>query len=247
LARDIGTARGATVLAVCLGDGGAFDDHVVAAAGKAGADQVVFVGPNGLRAMVDRLHPRHVLVPWTAGGMDAVRNAGLESGSARLIGEPIGDLDGLSRVVGVIAGTLPWHQMPGLIEAEFDGEVDQAAPPEWVAEAKAPPTRDGSIYYVAPQDLAAEVRAELDAIGAQAVNPDYVAQHQSGTLLWLDAGPGGLPEALSERPPTARVIALPGTLNELHPSWAWAEWVLPGPWDQAIKRLSGEAWKATLM
>lgn len=248
LARDIGTSRGASVLAVCLGDGGAFDDHVVAAAGKAGADQVVFVGPNGLRSMVDRLHPKHVFVPWTTAGNEAMHGAGLETEGTVWIGEPVTELKSLARVMGVVAGTLPWHQMPGLIEAEFDGEVDQASPPEWVSQATAPPVRDGSIYYVGPQDLAPEVKGALDGLGAQSVNPDYVNQHQSGTLLWLDAGPGGLPEPLRNRPPTARVIALPGgPLKEIHPSWTWADWVLPGPWEQALNELSGDAWKAALM
>lgn len=247
VARDLGSQRGASVFALCPGDGGAFDDHVVAAAGRAGADQVVFVGPHGLQTMVERMRPKHLLTPWTVEADQAVQSAGLDRATPAWVGGPVPDISMFTRVVGIVAGTLPWHQLPSAIEAEFEGQVDQAPVPAWVSGSGGQPHHDPSLYYVAPADLDPNVRAQLEALGARAVGPDYAAQHQSGTLLWLDAGPGGLPEALAHRPPTASVIALPGQLTEIHASWSVADWVIPGPWEQAAQTLAADYWRAALM
>lgn len=247
VARDLGSQRGASIFGLCLGDGGPFDEHVVAAAGKAGADQIMFVGPHGLRTMVDRLRPKHLLTPWTVEADQAVQAAGLDRATPAWIGGPVPDVSMFTRVVGIVAGTLPWHQMQIAIEAEFEGQVDQAPVPPWLAQTNGQLYHDPALYFVAPADLDPNVRAQFEALGAQAVGPDYAAQHQSGTLLWLDAGAGGLPEALAHRPRTANVIAMPGPLQEIHASWSVADWVIPGPWDQAAQTLAADHWRAALM
>lgn len=247
VARDIGSTRGASVLGICPGDAGPFDDHMVAAAGKAGADQVIFVGPSGLRALVDRLRPKHVLMPWTPEAGAAAESSALDAPTPAWIGGPVDDISAFRRNMYIVAGSLPWHHMPGGIEAEFEGQVDQSVLPDWIAATGGAPQSSPGLYYVGPQDLDDNVRAGLANIGAQPVAPDYAMQHQGGTLLWLDAGPTGLPEALATRSPAARVIALPGPLTEMHTSWTMADWVIPGPWDAAVHQLSADHWRAALM
>jgi hypothetical protein len=246
LARDLASSRGAAVLGVCAGDGGAFDGHVVDAAARAGCDQVLFVGPTGLRSLGERLQPRHLLVPWTSEGTAAVESAGLPAPEPRWVGGPATDEADLAPVEAIVAGALPWHAMPGPIETEFEGQVDKASLPEWVAASGGQVQHDGAMYFVAPQDLDPAVRGDLDALGARAVGPDFAGEHRSGTLLWLDAGPGGLPSVLAQRPATGCVIALPGPTTGIHRSWALADWVLVGPWDQAARRLHDEPWRAAL-
>jgi hypothetical protein len=244
--RDLGSTRGASVFGLCPGDAGAFDDRVVAAAARAGIDQVVFVGPTGVRSLADRLHPRHVLVPWTAEAAASLSVAGLQPAVPRWVGGPIAELSELSPVAGVVAGTLPWHAQPGPIDAEFEGQVDQAQLPAWLAPGAPDPGVRGGLYFVAPQDLGADVRGLLEHLGARPVAPDYANAHDHGTLLWLDAGPAGLPPVLERRPPGAQVIAFPGPIGDIHPTWSLADWVLPGPWDQAVRELAAEHWKAAL-
>ena len=37
-----------------------------------------------------------------------------------------------------------------------------------------------------------------------------------------------------------------GEATEVHPSWTRADWVVPGPWPEAVKQLHSDLWKPAL-
>jgi len=246
VARDLASARGATVTGLCLGDGGNFDEHVVAKVSRAGADVVVFTGANGLRQLYDRLRPRFVLIPWTHDANAAVEAANLGPAVPRWVGGPQDDPDALDHVTAMVAGALPWHTMPDVLDPEYGDEVGNVEMPAWLAAAQGQLHRDERVTYVAPPDLDGSLRDALARFGAEPVAPDYAERHVSGTLLWLDAGPNGLPTALGNRPEHARVIMMPGPAGEPNDSWSISDWVLPGDWAGVIQRLETEDWRKAL-
>lgn len=245
-ARDLANLRGATVTGLAVGDAEAFDDHVTRAASRSGIDQLVFGGPNGLATMTDRLRPRHILVPQTPRSTGLLEQCGLDAATPTWLGAPMEQPEDLPAIAGIIAGTLPWHAMPELIEPDFEGEVGEAAVPEWVAQSGGAAYRDPDLFYVAPSDLDDEAKASLERLGARAISPEDASQHKSGTLLWFDAGPAPLPAGLRERPATGRLVYLPGPNAAADGDWALCDWVMPGEWSDAIATLNQDAWKAAL-
>ncbi len=246
VARDLASARGATVTGLCVGDGGEFDEHVVTAVSRAGADVLVFAGDSGLRHLYERLRPRFVLIPWTHDAHAAVEAANLGPAVPRWVGGPQDDPDALDHVTAMVAGALPWHTMPDVLDPEYGGEVGDTKLPQWLEASGGKLHSDERVVYVAPPDLDADVRQRLQNFGAEPVAPDYAERHVSGTLLWLDAGPNGLPEALGQRPEHARVILMPGPAGEPTDSWSISDWVLPGDWAAVMDRLSSEGWRKAL-
>ena len=95
-------------------------------------------------------------------------------------------------------------------------------------------------------DLDATTKAQLSSLGARQAPAEYLEQHDSGTLLWLSNASAGLPELLRGRGPGARVMYFPGEGAQLGPSWSAADWVVPGPWPEAIKQLHSDLWKPAL-
>lgn len=246
LARDIGSQRGATVTAVCRGDAGGLDRSVVTAAGRFGADVVVFGGPNALDNLQRRLRPVHVLTPWTPEGLTAVQ--GLRGGptTPRWLQGPDPEWGQADTITGLIAGTVPWHDFDAELEAEFEGDVDQAKVAAWVEEAagetdlRAPSFQIagfGSVGYVAPEGLDESVRDQLQALGAEPTTPQYAASAQQGTFLWLSPGAGPLPDEVGGRGPAARLLLLPGPDATVDPTWSLADWVIGGPWPDVIAQL----------
>lgn len=248
-ARDIGSDRGASITAMCSGDAGALDRGLAAAAGRFGADVLVFGGPKGLRALYDQLNPVHVLVPWTDEGLAVAE--GLPSGSAvpRWLTTRQPAWGGADAVTAVVAGTMPWHTLGEALEAEYQSEVDEVQQPSWVAETSAayaesaPPVFTvggrGPVRYVAARAPDGELQSALARVGAVAsASDDDVAT--SGTLLWLSAEP--VPPALAQRPVSTRLVVLPGEHASLHPSWRAADWVLSGPRAAALGTLLDSPW-----
>ncbi len=243
--RDIGSIRGAAVTAIAVGDGGNFDAHVEKRAGELGADQLYFVGPEGLATACQRLAPKHLIAGWTREAIAAVGKAGLGRLDARWIDGPP-PLETLPAQLGVIAGGMPWHRDLGPIEAEYEGDVAEAPVPPWLGTKTAEPTRGGGFVYVAPDGLEGAIPSALQALGAHAVPPEYADNHRTGTLLWLSADGEGLPASLAERPAGARVIILPGPSPEMHDTWNLADWVLSGPWGSVLSKLGSAPWQALL-
>jgi hypothetical protein len=254
-ARDLGSERGATVTGVCAGDAGELDRAMVGGAGRYGADNMVFCGPGGIERLQERLQPVHVLAPWTAEGIAAMQ--GLPTGPMlpRWIDDRRPDWGAPDAVTGIIAGMLPWHDFDEQLEAEYQGDVDQVPMPEWVKEAAMPLSPAGTqplvlaqpeIGYVAPAAIDADLRAKLTATGAKPSLVEDVARAESGSYLWLAPGAGALPDVLSRRGPGSRVVLLPGPDGIFDPSWALADWVLPGVWPKVLGLLQSPPWRRAL-
>lgn len=243
LARDIGSERGATISAVCPGDAGRADQFVIGAVSRFGADLLTFVGPAGLRPLYDRLHPLLVFVPYTEEGLAAAETIGAPE--TLWLQEPEVEWDRLASLTAIVSGTLPWYELPAIIDAEYDNEASLVELPEWVAKIEQHAGR-GPLRHFGREDLDQATRAVLASIGAKSVGPEYLDQHSSGTLLWLGGREAPLPEVLAQRSPGARVVLFPGEQAEADASWARADWVLAGPWPEAVKQLHSELWKPVI-
>lgn len=251
-ARDIGSDRGASITALCSGDAGALDRGIAAAAGRFGADLLVFGGPTGLRVLFDQLNPVHVLVPWTDEGMAAAE--GLPSGPAtpRWLTTRQPAWGGADAVTAVVAGTMPWHVQGEMLEAEYQTDVDEVRQPSWVAEASAAYADGaapvfgvggrGPVRFVAARPPDADTQSALARLGAQPGAEDDLARvsAEAGTVLWLSAEP--VPPALVQRPVSVRLVVLPGEHAGLHPSWRAADWVLSGPRATALGTILDSPW-----
>ena len=256
LAREVGEARGATVLSLCLGDAGAFDDRLLVEAARCGTDQVVFLGPEGIAKLFRRLTPRHVFAPYTREAGSVLAQAGIGPMVGRRIDGPPGNVNKLESVIGVVAGCLPWQQSPLQIEPEYEADVTQVELPDWLVAAaeqavdltttaEPPPL----MYFDGgdAQAIDAETKAALDVLGAFPVGSDAHTTYKNGTLLWFDTRGEGLPLALVERAPGLRVILLCGEREVTGPidsSWGMADFVLAGKWATVVRDFNRAAWKS---
>ncbi len=249
LARDIGSERGATITAVCPGDGSSHDDRVASAAARYGADTLTFTGKDGIHRLCDRLRPISILVPYTSEGLAAAENLPGGPPVPRWLRESDHGWGSADPITAMIAGTLPWYDLTTDLEGEYQKDVSPEQVPAWVKELDASESgaRDRrQLQYVAPTELDAATKATLKSLGARPAPQDYHEHHNGGILLWLGADEGGLPDALAERSPSARVLLFPGSKARFHPSWTLADWVLDGEWPKALNDLHSEMWKSVL-
>lgn len=252
-ARDIGSARGATVTGLCIGDAGKADRSLVTAAARFGADVLLFGGPNGLRNLCERLNPVHVLVPFTPQGLATV--AELERGPAmpRWVDRRSPPYATADAVTAVVAGVKPWHRFDGELDPEFEGDVDAAALPAFVhktddADAPAPPVFDlgaTPLGYVAPENLDPVVAAALRGQDAEPTSLEEGPHHAGGTTIVLQ--PPGSAVDLQERTDPGRVLVLTGPPTDeptdvVPGAWKHADWVLPGRWSDVVASLSEGPW-----
>ncbi len=245
LARDIASERGATITAVCPGDAGRADQFVLGGVSRYGADLLTFLGPAGMRPLYERLRPLLVFVPFTDEGLAAIDLLNAGPPEPLWLQEPEVEWDRLASFTALLAGALPWYELPSIIDAEYDNEASLVDLPDWVGRIDQHNGR-GPLRFFADADLDAATRASLLSLGAQQVGSEYFEQHASGTLLWLSKAEAGLPEALLSRSPGARVMLLTGETSEVHPSWTRADWVMPGPWPEAVKQLHSDLWKPVI-
>lgn len=245
LARDIASDRGATVTAVCPGDAGRADQFVIGAVSRFGADLLTFLGPSGMRPLHDRLRPLLVFVPYTDEGLQAAEALGGGSPEPLWLHDPEVEWERLAAVTAVVAGTLPWYELPTIIDAEYDNEASLVDLPEWVAKIDQHTGR-GALRYFAGPDVDATTKSTLSSLGARGIAAEYLEKHESGTLLWLSTAASGLPEVLATRAPGARVMLFPGEGTEVHPTWVRADWVVPGPWPDTVKQLHSDLWKPVI-
>lgn len=245
LARDIASERGATITAVCPGDAGRADQFVIGAVSRFGADLLTFLGPAGMRPLYERLRPLLVFAPYTEEGLGAIDLLGSGPAEPLWLQDPEVEWDRLASLTAVLAGTLPWYELPSIIDAEYDNEASLVDLDEWVARIDQHNGR-GQLRFFADPDLDAGTRASLLSLGAKQVGEDYLGQHTSGTLLWLSNAEAGLPEVLLSRGPGARVMLFTGEETEVHPSWTRADWIVPGAWPDAVKQLHSDLWKPVI-
>jgi hypothetical protein len=259
LAREVADARGATVLSLCLGDAGAFDDRLLVEASRCGTDQVVFLGPEGIQKLFRRLSPRHVFAPYTRDAGSVLAQAGIGPMVGRWVDGPPATLNKLEPVIGVVAGGLAWQQAPMQIEPEYEADVTQVELPDWLvaaAEQAADLTTTAEppplMYVESPSHpIDSETKVALDVLGAFPVTADAYTSYKDGTLLWFDARGEGLPLGLVERAPGLRVILLVGgsggareISGPIDSSWGMADFVLAGSWATVVRDFNRAAWKS---
>lgn len=247
-ARDIGSARGATVTAVCIGDAGDSDRRIAAAAARFGADVLLFGGPNGLKNLRERLNPVHVLVPFTPQGLAAASTFATGPVVPRWIAgrsPPYATADALTAIA---AGVRPWHRFELELDPEYEGDVDEVDLPEFITDGDAPVFDLGArpLGYVAPDKLDPAIVGALEGLGATPTTWD-AAPHRSGgtTVVLLDAG-GQLPPVAARDDP-GRVIVLLGSDapppdDAVPPAWRHVDWLLPGRWADVIGSLREGPW-----
>ncbi len=258
VARDVADARGAAVISLCLGDAGAFDDRVVIEASRAGTDQLVFLGPEGIQKLVRRLQPRHVLAPYTREAGSVLAQSGIGPLVGRWIGGPSAGTK-IEAAIGVVAGSLAWQQAPLQIEPEYETDVGQVELPEWLVRAAERATdltttrEQPPLVFCGsegiPAQLDAETLAALANIGAHAVSEATIGTMNEATVIWLDRGEG-LPISLFERSPGVRVILLAGDRSisgSVDSSWGLADYVLPGVWSTVLQQFGEPAWKTAFV
>ncbi len=243
LARDIGSERGATITAVALGDHQNHNDRVCAAAGRFGADTLYFSGHDGLATLYERLQPISVLVPYTKEGLEIAEMFPEDKAVPRWLSESDHGWGSADPITAVIAGTLTWYDLPTVLDPEVTGDAAEYTLANWLGQGDS--SRDSrQLQYLAPSDLDPRTKAMLASLGARPAPEGY--EHNSGTLLVLDSSGEKLPDTLAKRSPGARVIFFPGEVARFHDSWILADWVLPGPWQDAVNNLHSELWKPAL-
>lgn len=254
-ARDICTERGASLTAICLGDAGPVDEGITAAAGRFGADQIVFGGPNALGNMCERLNPAHIVVPWTQQGRAAVEALPSGPPCPRWIDTRTPEFAGADAITGVVAGLLPWHRFELELEPEYEGDVGDVPMPEWIEAARGQAERGqplafqvagaGDVAYVSPGQLDRTIEQRLHALGGTPSSWEAAATATHGTFICLAPAAGPLPPSLASRGAGARIILLPGPNGNLDPSWCEADWVLPGPWPEVLDELLSGPWETS--
>ena len=96
----------------------------------------------------------------------------------------------------------------------------------------------GESYHV--NDVHEDQEA-IDRLNKSERDNDYVRMGKSRSPRQFDGPPGYLLQKKGSQF-TTRV-----PLTEMHPTWKLADWVIPGPWDEALAQLQADHWKATLM
>lgn len=253
-ARDLADERGASVLSVCLGDAGAFDDRIIVEASRAGADQLVFLGPEGIQKLFRRLSPRHVFAPYTREAGSVLAQAGIGPMVGRWVAGPPENPHKLEPVFGAVAGTLPWQQAPLQIEPEYEADVTQVELPDWLQAAAEQATdltttaEQPPVMYVGDGAIDSETEAALRALGAYPFESELseIGKLNAATILWFDSSSEGLPMDLVDRNPAVRLILLVGEREVSGPidsSWGLADYVLAGAPAEIVRQFNGQAWK----
>lgn len=253
-ARDIASERGATVTAVCLGDAGALDRGVALAAGRFGADVMLFGGPRALENLQERLRPVHVLTPWTQEGRKAVQVLSTGPAVPRWLHSRNPSWGGADAITGIVAGTLPWHDLDQALDAEYEGDVDEVPLPAWVeawneAEPRVLPQfrisgGEPRTFVPPPDGLDRRVEDTLRSMGFVQGSLADACVAATGTVLWLAPGAGRVPSDAVTRGPGTRLLLLPGSDGHLDEAWSSVDWVLPGPWPDVLDALSSGGWQA---
>jgi len=160
-------------------------------------------------------------------------------------------------IIFTIEGDNPNREQLPLDTVRYSMTLDGRAPfsaqrsaeatlPGWVESTSGKLYHDLSLTFVAPPAIDDGVRTALKALGASEVTMEQAERHATGTLIWLDAGPSGLPSSLANRPEQAQVVLLPGPSGTPSPGWGLADFVLPGDWLETATRMHTEAWGASL-
>ncbi len=245
-ARDIGSERGASVVAICSGEAATYDEGLARSAAAYGADVLQLSGPTALERAQERLRPVHVFVPLSPEGLAA--SHGLFGGPAQpyWLTQRSPPPSAAHAVTAIIAGCFPWHDLEGTLDPEYEHDVADVPLPPWLA---ADPTREGTfilaplgdVYFWSADPPEVALAGRLNQAGAQAVEGASVGKLSGATLLMFPSKDGGLPPALAQRAPTLRTVVIAADDGVPDPSWASADWAFRGPWQAALRDLLGDS------
>lgn len=251
-ARDIASERGASVTAVGLGDAGDSDDALARMAGRFGADALVLGGEEVLERVVERLHPVHVLVPWTSEGLASAATLTTGPACPRWIRDAKPPFAGADAISAILAGVYPWYDLPTEIEPEYERESANVTLPAWTSERRTgpyviAPSPPLGVLSARPLDADGAVRVHLEQLELPTVTNLELTDGTVGTLVWLGDDGHAISAALVHRPAAVRLILLPGITSVLDRSWLGADWAFAGSPTEILRRwVEDEApWNAT--
>jgi hypothetical protein len=181
-----------------MGDAGDRDNEVAAMCGRYGADQLLFVGPEDLERLKERVAPRRVFAPNTPEGQTLLAGLGIDDSetSTRLVERPmtreeLGDTAGLL----LHAGTLPWHDLEDVIDPDYGEHFASGTPVPWgaVASEELPPA-----WYVLEGDpeLSPEALAPLEP---ETIDEASLQSLERGCLLCSARGYDAAADAIASR------------------------------------------------
>lgn len=239
VARDLASARGATVVATTPPRNPAQDAQLLAEVTRKGADRMVFCAPEGLAEHISAMTPRCILGPATQKSREQLSRLAGEDLTIAWVQGPAEPPSELSGAIALLAGALPWYELSAEIIPEYPGD-DQLCDLREVEPATAPVREPMLRFVIDPSMDSKQLRAELSLLGASELVPDEAPENG---CVRLCIGPGLPPEASADQ----RWILIPGDpAPEIHSDWGEAQWVLPGTAYDALRSLHSQLWKPYL-
>lgn len=239
VARDLASARGATVVASCEANNPQADASVLREVTRRGADRMVFCNVEQLQSLMPAMAPKCALAPATPSSRQKLLElAGSELTIAWVQGpaEPPGELNG---AIALLAGTLPWYDLQAEVIPEYPGD-DQLCD---LRELPVPPGPDSAAelrYVIDPEFDNTQLRSELSLLGASEL---LAGDHPSPRCVKICIGQT-LP---SYATPEQRWVLIPGRPDTpIQSEWGAASWVLPGKAYDALRLLHGQNWSGHL-
>ena len=246
VARDFATRRGATVVALAMGDAGDGDQDVAAKCSRYGADQILFVGPADLGRLQERVAPRRVFAPNTPEGRAFLAGLGVEDAdtASLLVGRPV-DAEALGESKGLLihAGTLPWHALEDVVEPDYGEHFADGVPVPWGSASG-----DGApaSFYMLDDDPVLST-AELESLKVETIAATAIASLERGTLLCSAPGYRGASDAIATRHRAVRLCIIDASEPPLSPpTTAAADFVFAGPTDAVVTALKEPEWREAL-
>ena len=246
VARDLANARGATVTALAMGDAGDRDQNVATKCGMYGADQLLFVGPEDLERLKERVAPRKVFAPNTPEGRAFLAGFGIDQTdtTSHLVLRPMNAEDlGSAKGHLLHAGTLPWHALADVIEPDYGEHFASGTPVAWLATGD---DASPATFYTLQDDPDLSEGA-LSPLGAQVITNDALGALDGGVLLCSRGGYDGATDALASRNRAVQLWIIDGSEPPLSPSTAAAaDFVFAGPADVVVSALKEPQWREAL-
>ena len=214
--------------------------------GRYGADQLLFVGPEDLERLKERVAPRRVFVPNTPQGQTSLAKRGIDDSQPRalLVERPM-TVEALGDSTGLLlhAGTLPWHNLEDVIDPDYGENFASGTPVPWgaVASEELPGT-----WYVLEGDpgLSSEALAPLEP---QPLDGASLESLERGCLLCSPDGYDAAADAIATRNRAVHLcIVDEDDPPRSPPTSAAVDFVFAGSADAVAKALKEPEWREAL-
>lgn len=239
VARDLASARGATVVASCEAQNPNADAAVLREATRRGADRMIFCDARQLKSLLPAMAPKCALAPATKKSRAKLTEIGgtdLTIAWVQGPADPPGELNG---TIALMAGTLPWYELQAEIIPEYPGD-DQLCDLREIPIPPVPGHAPELRYVIDPELDSTKLRSELSLLGASELHP---SDNASAHCIRICIGES-LPDYAAE---DQRWILVPGNPSlPIAGAWGEAWWVLPGKPYDAIRNLHGQIWSSHL-